>query len=82
MAAGRDVPCLALPRRVHRQPVRDAPAEEQHRDHAIAGQVLADWHAGPLVPLVPLTAPRLAEVLALGGLESVPSVPGVSPDRA
>jgi hypothetical protein len=28
-----------------------APAEEQHRDHAVAGQVFADWTDGPLAHL-------------------------------
>jgi len=32
-------------------PFQLAPAEEQHRDHAVAGQVFADWTNGPLAHL-------------------------------
>ena len=46
------VPSLALPRRVHRQPVRHAgQAEAQHRDHAIIEQVNAELIDGPLAHL-------------------------------
>ena len=39
-------------------------AEEQHRDHAVAGQVFADWTNGPLAHLPPGSFPANAAWLA------------------
>ncbi len=43
-------------------------AEEQHRGHAVAGQVLADWTSGPLAHLPSGSFPANAAWLALAAL--------------
>jgi hypothetical protein len=43
-------------------------AEAQHRDHAIAGQVLADWTSGPLAHLPPGSFPANAAWLACAAI--------------
>jgi hypothetical protein len=43
-------------------------AEEQHRDHAQAGQVLADWIDGPLAHLPSASFPANAAWLALAAI--------------
>ena len=48
---GRAVPRLALPRRLHRQPLRTPAGRGEHRGHAIIEQLLADLNDGPLAHL-------------------------------
>ena len=49
-------------------PFQLAPAEEQHRDHAVVEQVLADWTDGPLAHLPSGSFPANAAWLALAAI--------------